>query len=89
MGIMREFPMLRPGTAFLEGISVPVGVAARPSAGGQEVPVILHGVSDHHSGLQTGKLYYALPDGGLTSQPTPVRAGLALSPTELLVDIER
>ena len=30
-----------------------------------------------------------LPDGTLTTEQTPVRAGLAISPTELLLDITR
>jgi len=69
--------------------SYPLGIADANASSGENVPIIINGISDNHSGLVIGKLYYANTDGTLTKNPTPVKAGLAISPTELLLDIQR
>ncbi len=77
------------GTAIVGEAGIPLGIADAAASSGQTVPVILHGISDHHSGLVPGKFYYAQPDGSLTANWTSTRIGLAISATELLLDIER
>jgi len=51
--------------------------------------VIIEGISDNHLGLVPGQFYYSQTDGSLTPEPTMAQIGVAISPTELLVDIER
>lgn len=77
-----------PGYPGLTG-GIPLGICAGTGGEGQIVPVVLHGVSDTHSGLLPGKWYYANPDGSLTYGLTPVRVGPAVSTTEILLDIAR
>jgi len=64
------------------------GIADEAAGSGQVVPVILHGISDHHTGLTAGDYYYR-DLTGVTAIPSTERVGLAVSPTELLLDIER
>ena len=52
------------------------------------MPVIIAGVSDVHSGLEAGTTYYANTSGNLTPYATGWKVGLALSPTEILLDLE-
>jgi len=66
-----------------------IGIADGSAIGGESVPVIIHGISDNHSGLTPGLVYYILPDGSLTTAFTGVKAGLAISETELLLDIQQ
>jgi hypothetical protein len=77
------------GTAIAGDTGIPVGIADAAASAGQSLPVIIHGISNHHSGLIPGKLYFAQPDGTLTANHTSTRIGLAVSETELLIDIER
>ena len=78
------------GTAVMGEVpGVLMGIADAAASGGESVPVIIHGISDHHSGLVPGLLYYAGPDGSLTAEWTSTKIGIAVSPTELLLDIER
>ena len=84
-----RFGKLLFGRPFPGGQLIPLGIADFGLFSTSHVPVILHGVSSIHPNLETGRLYYALPDGGLTTATTTVRAGLAISPHQLLVDIGR
>ena len=74
--------------AFLDA-GQPIGIAAGSGSAGQNVPVVLYGVSDSHSGLTVGARYYAQTDGSLTTTPGLVYVGRAISPTEILVDLSR
>ena len=69
--------------------SVALGIASESGSAGQQVNVILGGISDKHTNLATGQIHHANPDGTITTEQTPVPIGLALSPTQLLLDIER
>ena len=52
--------------------------------------MIIEGVSDVHSGLTPNSVYYADINGDLTSSVvTSIRVGLAISPTEILLDGNR
>ena len=66
-----------------------VGIAREPRTEGQEIPVIIGGVSDVHSGLAPGITYYSDLSGDLTTVPNDYRVGLAISSTEILLDITR
>jgi len=76
------------GTAMVIRPGHSVGIAKESKAAGQTVPVIIGGVSDVHSGLTPGKVYYSEFTGGLTASRTPREIGLAISDTELLLDID-
>jgi len=62
-----------------------VGIADDSASAGGTVPVVVHGVSDNHSGLSAGHRYYALPTGELATSTSSVCVGAAISATELLV----
>ncbi|MBN1866684.1 hypothetical protein JW916_05285 [Candidatus Sumerlaeota bacterium] len=66
-----------------------LGVADGSASGGSPVSVIVGGVSDNHSGLTPGKYYYAQDDGSLTDTTQNTRVGMAVSATEILLDMER
>ncbi|MCP4168540.1 MAG: hypothetical protein GY759_21970 [Chloroflexi bacterium] len=77
------------GTALVIGpIGSTVGIAGETKTDGETVPVIIGGVSDVHSGLTQGEIYYIDISGDLTTSETDRRIGLAISDTELLLDIE-
>lgn len=63
-----------------------IGIAAGNAAAGEAVEVILEGISDSHSGLTPGALYYAAKDGSLTTVPTTIKVGIAISSSELLLN---
>ncbi len=63
-----------------------VGIAKESATDGQTVPVIIDGVSDVHSGLIPGVVYYRDANGDLTTDQTVYRVGLAISSTEILLD---
>lgn len=69
-------------------VDLPLGIADASAAAGQTVPVIIGGISSHHSGLVPGKRY-SENLGGLTGGTSSVPVGWAVSPTELLLDIRR
>ena len=69
-------------------VCFPLGVADAAASAGQSVPVILGGISAHHSGLVPEKFYYENL-GGLTQDVSLVPVGWAISPTELLLDMQR
>lgn len=77
------------GTAVLGYFFEPFGIAAQSASGGENVPVIFHGISDNHSGLMPGFHYYANSDGSLTKVRSDYCVGIALSPTELLLELGR
>jgi len=64
-----------------------VGIAKESKTAGQALPVIIGGVSDVHSGLIPGEIYYRDISGSLTTTETDWPIGLAISETELLLDI--
>ncbi|NIP28940.1 MAG: hypothetical protein GWN55_04415 [Phycisphaerae bacterium] len=66
---------------------VPLGIAGAHASSGESVPVIIKGLSEHHSGLVLGSLYYANPDGSLTRTQTNTRVGMAISSNKLLIDV--
>jgi hypothetical protein len=74
------------GNVYSEDV---VGIARQSRTAGQTVPVIIGGVSDLHSNLSVGAVYYVDASGALTMTKTDWPVGLAISPTELLLDIER
>ena len=63
--------------------------ATAPAAAGESIPVILSGVSDHHSGLTPGALYKVMGDGVLVEKGRTDHQdeskGRAISPTKLLL----
>ncbi len=63
-----------------------IGTARNAASGGQTVSVIVNGVSDVHSGLTPGKMYYLQNNGSLGTTMTSHRIGLAVSATELILD---
>ena len=67
-------------------IGQPLGIAAASGMAGENISVIMQGLSDDHSGLTPGLIYYVNPDGDLTPNETPVRAGLAIDGSRLLLD---
>ena len=80
------------GTAFIGDLAAYsrfIGTARQSKAAGESVPVVIGGVSDMHSGLTPGALYYANASGSLTTDVTAYRVGLAISSTEILLDIDR
>ena len=66
-----------------------VGIAGNDANGGQSVPVIIHGVSNHHSGLEPGNTYFAGAAGSLSENAVYPNVGMAISDTELLLHIQR
>ncbi|MFH0837226.1 MAG: hypothetical protein V1870_03800 [Candidatus Aenigmatarchaeota archaeon] len=66
-----------------------VGVAKTSGTAGQSISVIVDGISGVHTGLVSGAEYYAQKNGSLSSDLTADRMGIALSSTELLLDISR
>ena len=76
------------GTGIIGRVGVPVGIANASASSGASVPVVIHGVSSNHVGLIPGRFYYHQTDGSLTTDWTNTRIGVAISSTELLLDIE-
>jgi len=66
-----------------------LGIADADASTGENVPIILNGVSPHHSGLSLDKTYYAGSEGALTENIMMNRVGIAVSGTELLLDPRR
>ena len=64
-----------------------VGIARETKTSGQTLQVIIGGVSDMHTGLIPGEIYYRDTSGSLTTSETDWLIGLAISDTELLLDI--
>jgi len=62
-----------------------IGIAKESKTSGQTVPVIIGGVSDVHSGLTPGLIYYSYESGDLTTEQTNCKIGLAISSTEILL----
>ncbi|MFC2034500.1 hypothetical protein ACFLUJ_00010 [Chloroflexota bacterium] len=74
------------GTAIIGDVSAGniVGIAGESGAEGETVTVIIDGVSNVHSGLTPGEVYYATPSGDLTTDLTDYEIGLAISENEIL-----
>jgi hypothetical protein len=64
----------------------PAGIAKTSASGGETVTAIISGVSDVHSGLVSGEVYYLQADGSLGLARTADGVGLAISETELILD---
>ena len=62
-----------------------VGIAQETQTAYQYVPVIIAGVSDVHTGLVAGEVYYCDTLGNLTTDVTDYRLGLAISSSEILL----
>jgi hypothetical protein len=78
------------GKAVIGYIGTPalVGVAAESRTAGEMLPVIIHGVSDVHSGLVPGTIYYwDYIEGELTTIQTDYKVGLAISEDEILLSM--
>ncbi len=65
-----------------------VGIAGESGAEAETVPLIIGGVSDAHSGLTLGELYYATVSGELTTGVTDHKIGLAISESEILLSMQ-
>ncbi|MCP4548609.1 MAG: hypothetical protein GY835_19305 [bacterium] len=63
-----------------------IGTAKTSADGGETVTVIISGVSDVHSGLVPGDMYYLQDDWSLGLRSTTRRVGLAVSDSELILD---
>lgn len=66
-----------------------LGIAQGAGVTGERIPVVTGGISSGHSDLVPGAPYYTTHDGNLTLTAYGPRIGVAISSTELLVDIER
>jgi hypothetical protein len=64
----------------------PIGTAKHGAADGETVTVVVEGVSDVHTGLIPGQVYYWQDDGSLGTTHSRFRVGLAMSDAELLLD---
>jgi hypothetical protein len=64
----------------------PIGTAKHAAAGGETVTVVVEGVSEVHTGLIPGQVYYWQDDGSLGTTHSRIRVGLAISDAELLLD---
>jgi hypothetical protein len=74
------------GTAIVNHRGQLIGTASTAASGSETVTVIISGVSDVHSGLVPGQMYYLQEDGSLGLTPTQDRVGLAISETDLILD---
>ena len=63
-----------------------LGIAQSAAGAGQTVPVVIGGVSSSHTGLISGTTYYSDGGGNLVTGWTAFKVGLAISPTELLLN---
>ena len=77
------------GMSVIGDFYEPFGIADATASDGQNLPVILHGISNHHSSLTTGTVYYGNTDGSLTRTRNAFRIGRAVSDTELLLELGR
>jgi hypothetical protein len=77
------------GTAVIGGTAHTemIGIAGESGTAGESVPVIIDGVSDVHSGLTTGEVYYSDTSGNLTTTATDYKVGLAISESEILLSL--
>ena len=65
-----------------------IGIARESGTAGQTVPVIIGGVSDVHSYLAPGTIYYSDGSGALTTTVTDDKIGLAISENEILLQMQ-
>ncbi|KAK3241029.1 hypothetical protein CYMTET_49175 [Cymbomonas tetramitiformis] len=72
------------GTLALGSLGSGMGIATSTAMQGETVPVLFSGVSRGHRGLFVGSCYFASSDGTLTSSPTNIRVGLAISAEEII-----
>jgi len=74
------------GTAIVGHWGRFIGTAKTSASGGETASVIVSGVSDVHSGLVPGAVYFLQGDGSLGLTLTGRRVGLDISASELLLD---
>jgi membrane protein YqaA with SNARE-associated domain len=77
------------GMSVIGDFYEPFGIADASASAGANLPVILHGISNHYSSLTPGTVYYGNTDGSLTRTPNAFRIGRAVSDTELLLELGR
>ncbi|MCX6999405.1 MAG: hypothetical protein NT106_03775, partial [Candidatus Sumerlaeota bacterium] len=77
------------GMSVIGDFYEPFGIADGSASDGQNLPVILHGISNHYSSLTPGIVYYGNTDGSLTRTRNAFRIGRAVSDTELLLELGR
>lgn len=63
-----------------------IGTANVAAGSGESVEVVLSGVSDSHSGLMAGQMYFSDINGNLTTNEGKLQVGMAISDTELLLN---
>ena len=61
----------------------PIGIAKTAGSAGDSVNVILNGISDVHSGLTAGALYYGNTNGSIGTAVTSAILGRAVSTTKI------
>jgi len=66
-----------------------IGIANESKTAGETVPVVIGGVSDGHSGLTPGAVYYRDTAGGLTTTANYYRIGMAISATDILLGLNK
>ena len=66
-----------------------IGIAKESGSAGDSIQVIIEGISDNHAGLIPGMTYYANAKNTLSLDKKLARIGLALSPSEILLDMNR
>ncbi len=62
-----------------------VGISGESKGSGETVPVIINGISDVHSGLTPGTLYYSDMSGNLSANPSYCQIGRSVSSTDILL----
>ena len=65
-----------------------VGIARESRAAEQSIPIVINGISGTNSGLIVGENYFANSAGTIMTVPTQWKIGMAISSSELLMDIE-
>jgi hypothetical protein len=63
----------------------PIGIAREAGVGGDGVDVLVGGISVHEAGLEIDGIYYAHPDGTISTSPSYFPIGQAISATEILM----
>ena len=65
-----------------------MGIAREAKNAGETVQVLISGISDVHSGLTPGEIYFGDSAGDLSTTKSLWRAGMAKSATSILLDSE-
>ncbi len=62
-----------------------LGIAQESCAANESCPVAIDGISNAHTGLTTGAVYYVTEAGDLTTTDTGYKVGMAISSTEIVI----